>query len=610
MTVRLRDERGGILAIVAVALPVLLALTMFVVEVGNWYAHKRHLQTQADAAALAGAGSWDACFDGTGAGPVFTAASAYAGAAGAYGGTTYGAALHNLQLGGANRGEISVVYQSATYAGQTRGDDFPDGASPCESPYVFDVKATESDLPFLLPGAVLDLLSVPAINAHSRVQLFRVTEGRPGLPLAIPVPDPNQAPTVALVDEATGAQLARFTAATRSSSAGVTTWTGSATVDVPAARIGIRVDGGAASLVTLRGFAAGGSGSSTSPLLREVWPITCSGSPFFSELDALGTTCASGVGAVVDFGASADPALEKVRATVTSSSGGNLVATLERQPGGWWRTPDPLPFPLQINTGRHDVLLDWKYGNGPWAPFAAGRPVHAIYAADATSKAVARVAVVEQPRAGNTGAPYALPAGTRTLTVAVSLQALSLDRMTALRLTGGSRTTAIACDGTGTSDFTASLLTGCRTPYQVNVPPVVCPETPPSGPADCVPLKTGNLGNTVAKALNERFAGCPAVAWPNYEDDDPRIVQLLLTDFSAVDGSGATEVPVTAFARFYLVGWSGSACAGSSWPFPYAEPSGGNLWGYFVKQVDGSTAAGTEVCTGDALDPCAPALIR
>ena len=39
----------------AVGLPAFIAFGIFVIDVGNWWVHKRHLQTQADAAALAGA---------------------------------------------------------------------------------------------------------------------------------------------------------------------------------------------------------------------------------------------------------------------------------------------------------------------------------------------------------------------------------------------------------------------------------------------------------------------------------------------------------------------------------------------------------------------------
>ena len=37
-------------------MPVLIGFTGLVIDVGNWFEHRRHLQTQADAAALAAAG--------------------------------------------------------------------------------------------------------------------------------------------------------------------------------------------------------------------------------------------------------------------------------------------------------------------------------------------------------------------------------------------------------------------------------------------------------------------------------------------------------------------------------------------------------------------------
>src|SRR5258708_40213146 len=50
-----RDERGATLVMFALALPVLMLMIAFVLDVGNWFEHKRHLQMQADSAALAAA---------------------------------------------------------------------------------------------------------------------------------------------------------------------------------------------------------------------------------------------------------------------------------------------------------------------------------------------------------------------------------------------------------------------------------------------------------------------------------------------------------------------------------------------------------------------------
>ena len=54
VSIDLSSERGAALLITAVALASLILVAAFVVDVANWYVHKRHLQTQADAAAFAG----------------------------------------------------------------------------------------------------------------------------------------------------------------------------------------------------------------------------------------------------------------------------------------------------------------------------------------------------------------------------------------------------------------------------------------------------------------------------------------------------------------------------------------------------------------------------
>ena len=46
----------------AMLMPVLLLFLAFTVDIGNWWVHKRHLQLQVDAAALAGGGLFGECF--------------------------------------------------------------------------------------------------------------------------------------------------------------------------------------------------------------------------------------------------------------------------------------------------------------------------------------------------------------------------------------------------------------------------------------------------------------------------------------------------------------------------------------------------------------------
>ena len=53
-----REERGVMIVLVAIILPLLLLTAAAVWDVGNWWTHRRHLQTKADAAALAGGAAW------------------------------------------------------------------------------------------------------------------------------------------------------------------------------------------------------------------------------------------------------------------------------------------------------------------------------------------------------------------------------------------------------------------------------------------------------------------------------------------------------------------------------------------------------------------------
>jgi uncharacterized membrane protein len=54
-------ERGQVVVFFALLLPVILGLGSVVVSVGNWYVHKKHLQTLVDAGAFAGGQEFTGC---------------------------------------------------------------------------------------------------------------------------------------------------------------------------------------------------------------------------------------------------------------------------------------------------------------------------------------------------------------------------------------------------------------------------------------------------------------------------------------------------------------------------------------------------------------------
>ena len=116
-------EDGGILVFVAVLLPVVLLFLSFTVDIGNWWVHKRHLQTQVDAAALAGGALLGECFtDPAGANTAIqNEATRFGGGAGS---------SYNGQVGGTNQGSITLLYQSKSYAAGSAPADDTDTSAP------------------------------------------------------------------------------------------------------------------------------------------------------------------------------------------------------------------------------------------------------------------------------------------------------------------------------------------------------------------------------------------------------------------------------------------------------------------------------------------------
>ena len=68
MTAARHDERGQVIVLGAVMIPVFLLIAALVLDVGNWYTHKRQLQNRADAGAFAAGAeyqrAWENCVQG------------------------------------------------------------------------------------------------------------------------------------------------------------------------------------------------------------------------------------------------------------------------------------------------------------------------------------------------------------------------------------------------------------------------------------------------------------------------------------------------------------------------------------------------------------------
>jgi hypothetical protein len=187
----------------------------------------------------------------------------------------------------------------------------------------------------------------------------------------------------------------------------------------------------------------------------------------------------------------------------------------------------------------------------------------------------------------------------------------------------GSHTYAIDCGtlaGGSGGDFYQQIRYGCANQFQVNVADV-CPDTV-TDPPDCAPVNNavGDKIGQLRQAMDDRFAsgGCPANNYPDTTvNGDPRIVTLIVTDFSSFYGNGGgTTVPVVTYAAFYVTGWDsqGNKCNTVNEAYP-ADPTvkndkpHGDIWGHFITYVTSATAD-TTPCQVGALAPCTPSLVR
>jgi hypothetical protein len=205
-----RGERGSILPLAAIILLIFAFAGGAVLEVGQWFQHRRNLQVRTDAAALAGGDLFNECFNTAN----FTASQAnadmeaaatkYSGIPGKitipnYGSNPVGSSYNQAWEGG-TPGNDGIGFQSSEFP--TPGgalparDAFGANSDECNT-LEFDVKQTQ-DLPNLL-----SISPFTQVHGWARVELQTVQAVAPTMPLAIPNFDLTDV-GVTFVDETAG----------------------------------------------------------------------------------------------------------------------------------------------------------------------------------------------------------------------------------------------------------------------------------------------------------------------------------------------------------------------------------------------------------------------
>jgi Flp pilus assembly protein TadG len=630
------EERGGVLVMFALFAPVLILFMAFVLDVGNWFEHKRHLQLQADAGALAAAQEFQPCVNGS----IIAKAQQYSGV---------GASPYNLQIGNTSQSNIQELINSRTYYNQSSPvDGTVNTAAPCTAEMV-DVKLTETDLPWYFQA-----LNVPFLNAHARVEIHQKDSGSGSLPVAVNDTNPRSARAY-FIDESNGTVIASTPLTRTGANGGFAVWSNASAplaVNVNKPNIGVRIAISGSTTDTtcgdslvncfdpsttvgalhIQGWTGNGTGTATAPIARGVtlFPGTCSDA-YFSNLTS---TCTVGVKAKVDFGGTTPPAGAQVKAVVAGSS---YTLTYDSS-SDLWSTASGNYIPLSAAVGSIQVDLNAKdtaMGNNS-VTFTA---VQRSFTASATHSGPIQVAGISESGVGGANSfrmcetGYSACDHNLVVTIGISgnlqdAQGVG-DPLVSLRVAGnGSQTQALDCDP-NRSTLKDQLALGCS-PVFVKNTGTTCPANSSAlfgspEPWQCVGIKTGTAVNDVPAGMNQRILGnqkassCTSPShwnqYPNLPKGDPRIVDVFLTPYGTFTGNGQTTVPVIGFATFYVTGYAGQ---GNGFASPCQPPGGtddpaqpGFIVGHFIKYVDTlNTGGGGSMCDPNAFGTCVAVLTQ
>jgi len=663
-----RREGGQVVVFFALLLPVILGLGSVVVSVGDWYVHKKHLQTLVDAGAFASGQEFTGCFqDPSGINGannrIRDAALKYAGD------PSRDATTENRQL--EDPQDAHVVLNSTEYwtanpypADNTLG-------TPCDVKFM-DVKATEDHIPLLFKW----LPASPSPKSKARIEVHKALGVTGLLPLAIPEVFPQRVAAL-FVKESTDTIVggANLNAASPPGLAGFNAYQG----DVGGVDLGVS---GTYDIVIVSSrdpsFVAPTSGTLSSVCTADPVQTICYGKPWsdqshrvyvihaysgatagglnppaLKQVELLGGClgdqsapyfnltggCSIAVSASIDFGnGGGDPRNAPICPVVQVNGSPMTWAAYPGDPNGRWTgsiTPGS-------GSGRNDISISWetdKNGvcggatfNGTWSDTAAA------YAADSYSGPVQYLTAIDNLTSLAAGSINKTSSASIHVTVGLTpplSDASPLDAPIVLRFgsPSGSQNQTLDCDKN--VNFKDEMLTNCQNPYIENARNGSCAgyntgnlPKPPIGPLpgdDCIVVETGDKTGPLSQAMDERWGhdGGPTCKtlnhWPNTQAEldangmpdplnDPRFVTLFITDEQSFGAQGNAIYPIRRFAGFYLTAADGLNCPGD---VP-ANPGAKNVWGHWVSYVvsSGNGIPDDELCPFTDGGVCIPLLVE
>ncbi len=633
-----------------------MVLGVLAVDYGNWFVHKRELQIQADAAALAGADNFQyPCDD-----------AAISAAAQSYAGKDYNV-FANLP---ATRSHF--VLNQPNFYGQSKPADSAMSGSPCSDRSV-DVKMTETNVPWLFRGLV-----TPFIDAQARVSVFQQTTENSLEALAVSDSAPVAAAAYFVNEDSNDAIIARAPLRDLGpdpNAAGQEMWGNPSGLAVAinktnasTANIGVIIalsgnpndttcgdayvqcfDNSSPTgkpLLHIQGWSAGGTPSLTGPLARSVVLSTSAGrtcsDAYYSDTT---TTCTETIAAWVDYG-STNTSGVTVKPVIAGSTEGALT------PGATSGTAVQWTGTISLNgAGANQVNLAVTCTKGPAA--ACGKTtstsatisnVQRPYAAGTASGPISGAWLSEIGGASNDADSFQVcesqnTAGCShnlvvTIDVGASLQNSQhfSDPTYPIRI-GTSQGNVVGCGANPSPSGAAyrqNLAQGCTGPFAVNTSDPTCANAGTS-PYDCVKLVNGVKNGPFQQGLSDAIVNSPPAGkhsycknnWTNNNNggvpiipaDDSRLIGVFVMPYGSTDASGnpllsSGYVPIDTFATFYVTGFAGDPCASDD-PAPQ---NAGNAWlvGHFIKYInpnDNPVNNGT-LCNLSSLSPCVAVMTK
>jgi Putative Flp pilus-assembly TadE/G-like len=408
-----------VLVLFAVFASLTILFAAFVLDVGNWFEHQRHLQVQADAAALAAAQDFAYPCTPEVKEHIYKTAGQYGGAASVLtpdGATvTSSAPLFNEQIGGTLQSNIHELINAKKYYEQPSEDSTVVQAPPCVTEQeekesrtganMIDVKLTETNLPWFFKA-----LNVPDVNAHARVSIRAESIATAVEPII--ESQPIEARVFFVEDEPDGNDsnynnkliaTALMTEPKRNEAKGTVVWSNASTpasVKITAAHIGVRIalagkegalkgtgnetlsvcghvsvecfdeDSVIPPLLHIAGYSTENKGALEKPLARKVTlsapaaEKACT-EPYFSNYIG-GPTCTFTISAAVEDGSATTTGITLTPEVVTTAGFGggrkNVVgAAMKYEPStGLWTGAAQLPSTPQENFGSSEINLLFK----------------------------------------------------------------------------------------------------------------------------------------------------------------------------------------------------------------------------------------------------------